>query len=158
MKIVFTSIFRPGLGGGAGRVAHELAQAFALSHDVVMICPADETGVYQDENGVIVYGIRSAGDTEFQMPDLSTKTIRELFDFLDNFQPEIVHAHEPAFVGLIGQVWARMNLVPFVHTSHVLPSKARDFGTSDAFNLPWLQGSVSDFAIQSILSNFFQNK
>jgi glycosyltransferase involved in cell wall biosynthesis len=157
MKIVFTSIFRPGMGGGAGRVAHELAIFFAKDHDVVMICPAEKTEVYLDENGVIYYGIRSAGNTEFQMPDLSTKTIRELFDFLDDFQPQIVHAHEPAFVGLIGQVWARMNSVPFVHTSHVLPSKAKDFGTSDTFSIPLLQNSISDFAITGVLSNFFQN-
>jgi 1,2-diacylglycerol 3-alpha-glucosyltransferase len=157
MKIVFTSIFRPGLGGGAGRVAHELAGSFAKDHDVVMICPAEKTAVYQEKNGVIVYGIRSAGETEFQMPDLSTKTIRELFEFLNRFQPDIVHAHEPAFVGLIGQVWARMNLVPFVHTSHVLPSKAKDFGTSDTINVPLLQSSITDFAFQGILSNFFQN-
>jgi len=157
MKIVFTSIFRPGMGGGMGRVAHELAQSFAKEHNVVMICPAERNEIYQNENGVVIYGIRSAGVTEFQMPDLSTKTIRELFEFLDDFSPQIVHAHDPAFVGLIGQVWARMNLVPFVHTSHVLPSRVMDFGTTDALNVPILHSSISDFAIHSILSNFFSN-
>ena len=70
MKIVFTSIFRPGLGGGAGRVAHEIARYCSLKHDVVMICPADQTKLYQDEHGLNIYGIRSAGDTEFHIPDL----------------------------------------------------------------------------------------
>jgi 1,2-diacylglycerol 3-alpha-glucosyltransferase len=157
MRIVFTSIFRPGMGGGAGRVAHELAQAFAENHDVVMICPAEKTGIHLNESGLTIYGIRSAGGSEFKMPALSAKAVRELFDFLDGFQPQIVHAHEPAFVGLIGQVWARMNLVPFVHTSHVLPSKAKDFGTTDVINVPLLRNSISDFAIHSVLSNFFQN-
>ena len=157
MKIVFTSIFRPGLGGGAGRVAHEIARYCSLKHDVVMICPADQTKLYQDEHGLNIYGIRSAGDTEFQIPDLSAGTVRELFDFLDDFQPEIVHAHDPALMGLIGQVWARMNLVPFVHTSHVLPSKAMDFGTSEAINIPLLKSSISEYAIHGILSNFYFN-
>ena len=159
MKIVFTSIFRAGAGGGAGRVAHELAWHFAREHEVVMICPASKTGYSRDENGLSTYGIRSAGDNEFQMPELSAPTVRDLFDFLDDFQPDIVHAHDPALIGLISQVWARMNSVPFVHTSHVLPSKAADFGTADKINVPapLVHSPISEFAVHSILSNFFMN-
>jgi glycosyltransferase involved in cell wall biosynthesis len=90
------------------------------------------------------------------MPELSTTTVRDLFEFLDNFQPEIVHAHEPALIGLISQVWARMNTVPFVHTSHVLPSKAVDFGTTDTINVI-NRNPISDYAIHGVLSNFFSN-
>jgi 1,2-diacylglycerol 3-alpha-glucosyltransferase len=157
MKIVFVSIFRPGLGGGGGRVAHELARHFALEHDVVMICPAEKTGYEKREEGLSVFGIRSAGDDEFHMPDLSGKTVREIFDFLDEYQPDIVHAHDPALIGLIGQVWARMNLVPFVHTAHILPSKALDFGTIDALNVPLLKSSLSESVIVSVLNNFYLN-
>lgn len=159
MRIVFTSIFRPGSGGGAGRVAHELAQQFAKENKVVIICPAEKTGYYQDQSGLGIYGIRSAGDAEFQMPALSAPTVRDLFDFLDGFQPDIVHAHEPALIGLIGQVWARMHSVPFVHTSHVLPSKAVDFGTADTFNVPapLARSPISDYAIHRVLLNFFTN-
>lgn len=159
MKIVFTSIFRPGHGGGAGRVAHELAHTFALNHDVVMVCPANKNGINQDSDGLAIYGIRSAGDTEFQMPDLSSRAVRQLFEFLDDFQPDIVHAHEPALMGLIGQIWAKMNRVPFVHTTHVLPSKAIEFGTTEAINVPApiLKSSLTDFAVQTVLGNFFRN-
>lgn len=157
MKIVFTSIFRPGLGGGAGRVAHELARHFALDHEVVMICPADKTGYEKVEEGLSVFGIRSAGDDEFQMPDLSSRTVGEIFDFLNEYQPDIVHAHDPALIGLIGQVWARMNLVPFVHTAHILPSKALDFGTADAINVRLLKSTLSESVIHSVLNNFYLN-
>jgi len=159
MRIVFTSIFQSGSGGGAGRVAHELAQQFARDHEVLIICPAERTGYLPTESGLGIYGIRSAGDSNFQMPELSTATIRDLFEFLDVFQPDIVHAHEPALIGLIAQVWARMNAVPFVHTSHVLPSKAVDFGTSDTINFPepLTRSPISDFAVHSVLNNFFTN-
>lgn len=159
MKIVFTSIFRAGSGGGAGRVAHELAHQFSQEHEVLIICPAGRTGYFKDENGMAVYGIRSAGDTNFQMPELSAPTVRDLFYFLDDFRPDIVHAHDPALIGLVCQVWARMNSVPFVHTSHVLPSRAVEFGTTDTINVlaPIANSPISDFAFQSVLSNFFLN-
>jgi 1,2-diacylglycerol 3-alpha-glucosyltransferase len=159
MKIVFTSIFRPGHGGGAGRVAHELAHHFALDHEVVMVCPSDKTGISRDDTGLLIYGIRSAGNAEFQMPDLSSRVVHQLFVFLDEFQPDIVHAHEPALMGLIGQIWAKMNRVPFVHTTHVLPSKAIEFGTTEAINVPtvFLKNSLTEYAIQSVLGNFFRN-
>jgi len=158
MKVAFTSLFRRGHGGGEGRVAHELARHFAEHHNVVMICPSDETGLSEEEySGLKTFGVRSAGDGEFQMPALSAKTVRALFDFLDAFSPDVVHAHEPALIGLIGQIWARMHRVPFVHTSHVLPSKVLDFGATDALDMKVLQGSFSQSISRRLLTDFYRN-
>ncbi len=158
MRVAFISLFRSGHGGGEGRVAHELARHFAKHHDVVMICPSTETGLTeQEESGLRVFGVRSAGDGEFQMPALSAKTVRALFDFLDTFAPDVVHAHEPALMGLIGQVWAKMHRVPFVHTSHVLPDKVLDFGATDALDMKVLQGSFSESISRRLLRDFYSN-
>ena len=158
MKVVFISLFRRGHGGGEGRVAHELARHFAKRHDVVMICPSDQTRLFEeDESGLKVFGVRSAGDGEFQMPALSAKTVRATFDFLDTFRPDILHAHEPALLGLIGQIWATMHRVPFVHTSHVLPGKVLDFGATDALNMKLLQGSFSESISRRLLTDFYSN-
>ncbi len=158
MKVAFISLFRRGQGGGEGRVAHELARHFAERHDVVMICPAGETTLLKEErDGLKVFGVRSAGDGEFQMPALSAKTVRAMFDFLDTFNPDVVHAHEPALMGLIGQIWAKMHRVPFVHTSHVLPSKVLDFGATAAFDMKVLQGSFSESISRRLLTDFYSN-
>lgn len=158
MKVAFVSLFRRGQGGGEGRVAHELARHFAERHDVVMICPSKETGLYAPDDGDLkTFGVRSAGDSEFQMPALSAKTVRTLFDFLDAFSPNAVHAHEPALLGLIGQIWAKLHQVPFVHTSHVLPSKVLDFGATDALDMKLLQGSFSERISRHLLTDFYSN-
>jgi glycosyltransferase involved in cell wall biosynthesis len=157
MKVVFTSLFREGMGGGAGRVAHELAHHFADVHDTVMICPADQTGLRKTEGDLNLFGVRSAGDDEFHMPNLTAKTVRAIFDFLNDYHPDVIHAHDPALLGLIGQVWARMNLVPFVHTAHVLPSRALDFGTTEALNIKLLQSSFSESVTRRALSDFYEN-
>ena len=158
MKIAFISLFRRGHGGGEGRVAHELADHFSKRHDVVMLCPADETGLFrEDDSGLKIFGVRSAGDGEFRMPALSARTVRATFDFLDAFSPDIVHAHEPALMGLIGQIWAKMNLIPFVHTSHVLPAKVLDFGATDALDMKLLQSSFSESISRRLLEDFYEN-
>lgn len=145
------------MGGGAGRVAHELAHYFARVHDTVMICPADHTGLTTCDDGLKIFGVRSAGDDEFHMPNLTAKTVRALFEFLNSYQPDVLHAHDPALLGLIGQVWARMNMVPFVHTTHVLPSRALDFGTTEALNLKLLKSSFSESVTQRALFDFYEN-
>lgn len=158
MKVVFTSMFRRGHGGGEGRVAHELASHFARRHEVVMVCPADKTGLSGHHNGGLrTFGVRSAGAGEFRMPALSAKAVRALFDFLDDFNPDIVHAHEPALLGLIGQLWAKMHVIPFVHTSHVLPAKVLNFGAADALDMKVLQGSFSESISRRLLTDFYEN-
>ncbi|MGC9397733.1 MAG: glycosyltransferase family 4 protein [Anaerolineae bacterium] len=156
MKVAFTTLFKEGLGGGEGRVAHELAHQFARQHDVLLICPAEKTGLYA-QDGLQIFGVQSAGEGEFLMPALTGKTVSTLIDTLDAFEPVIVHAHEPALLGLIAQVWARMRLVPFVHTSHVLPHKILNFGTADALDLKLLRSSFGETVTQQILSNFYEN-
>lgn len=158
MKVVFTSLFQSGMGGGAGRVAHELAGAFARDgHRVLMVCPMDSTGLQDTGSGYLTYGIRSAGDDDFQMPALTGKIVRSIFDSLNEFQPDVIHAHDPALVGLICQVWAKMNQVPFLHTAHILPTKALDFGTSDALNVRLLKSSISESITHRVLGDFYAN-
>ena len=158
MKIAFISLFRRGHGGGEGRVAHELADHFSKRHDVVMLCPADETGLFREnDSGLKIFGVRSAGNGEFRMPALSARTVRAMFDFLDAFSPDIVHAHEPALMGLIGQIWAKMNLIPFLHTSHILPAKVLDFGATDALDMKLLQSSFSESISRRLLEDFYEN-
>lgn len=158
MKVVFISLFKRGFGGGEGRVAHELARYFAEEHNVVLICSADRTGFYEEKDSdVKVFGVQSAGNGEFHIPVLSGKTVRNIFDFLDDFSPDVIHAHEPALLGLIGQVWAKMHLVPFVHTSHVLPSKVLNFGAMDALDIKLLQGSLSSSVTRQVLTDFYEN-
>jgi len=157
MRVTYISLFKPGMGGGEGRVAYELARHFAARHDAVLICPADRTGLYEEDSGLKVFGIQSAGAGEFHIPALSGKAVRGMFDFLDAFNPDVVHAHEPTLMGLIGQIWAKMNLVPFVHTSHVLPGKVLEFGATDALDIKLLQGSLSESVTRRALTDFYDN-
>jgi len=155
MKVAFISMFRKECGGGNGRVAHELAEQFALEHKAVLFCPADRTEVSRGANGLQVFGLRSMGEGNLSLPSLSAKDVNRIFEFLDQFQPDVVHAHDPASIGLIGQIWAQLHGVPFVHTAHVLPSHMLDFGARDSVAI--LRNSITESIAKRFLADFYQN-
>jgi glycosyltransferase involved in cell wall biosynthesis len=160
MKVAVISMFKEGFGGGTGRVAHDMARHFAQRHDVALVCPSDRTRRYVDERGsgacgIRVLGIGSAGKGHACVPRLSRRNVNALFDFWDQFGPEVVHAHEPISLALLGQVWAAMNKVPFVYTSHVLPSKSLDFGAGQVFE--FLPQAFTETMSRRMLSDFMRN-
>ena len=155
MKIAFASLFKEGFGGGEGRVAHEVAHHFAGEHDVALICPDRHTRLRRCEDGLQVLGIKSVGEGNICVPMLTSKQVKAIFEFLDAFRPDIVHAHEPASLGLIAQIWAKMHRVLFVHTAHVLPSRALGFGAAAAFKA--LKGSLTTSVARAGLKDFYDN-
>ena len=157
MRVVFISLFKSGFGGGEGQAAHELAQHFAPYHDTVLICPGDHTGPAEAENGLRVFAVQSATEGIVCLPALSAWNVNKILAFLDEFHPDVMHAHEPALIGLIGQIWARMHHVPFVYTAHVLPSKILEFGTADVVNARIMRSILAESVTRQILTNFFEN-
>lgn len=157
MKVVMISLFKPGSGGGSGRVAHELTRAFAQRHETALIRPAERTGLQPSEDGLTIFGVRSAGQGDVWVPSLSAKNVGAITDFLDEFEPDVIHAHEPVSISIIAQIWARMHRVPFVHTSHILPNKILDFGTVDALDVKLLQTTLSETVAHQLLNNFYKN-
>jgi len=155
MRIAFITLFKEGCGGGEGRVAHEMAHHCATCHEVVLICPGERTGLHRAAHNLQVFTVKSAGEGDLYVAALSAKQVKGIFDFLDAFRPDVVHAHEPLSLGLIGQVWAKMHNVPFVHTAHVLPSKMFHFGATEAITV--LRSSIGETIARQSLSNFFLN-
>jgi 1,2-diacylglycerol 3-alpha-glucosyltransferase len=108
--------------------------------------------------GLKVFGVQSAGEGDMVITTLTGKHVNRIFEFLDEFQPDAVHAHEPFSLGLIGQAWAKMHRVPFVHTAHLLPSKILEFGAVEAVKL--LKSPLtplSESLLKQLAANFFEN-
>src|SRR4030042_2359825 len=135
MRIVFTTFFRESHGGGCGRVSYEIAQAFAQQgHETVLICPGPKTEIKKVAPHLRYLQIRSAGEGDVAIPYLTVKNLQFLFNFLKSFSPQIIHAHDFGPISLSSQFWAINNQIPFIYTSHALPTKTSDFiGESYAF-------------------------
>lgn len=155
MRIAIITMFREGYGGGCGRVAHDMARHFGTAHDILLIGPADKTQQSQVTASLSVLGIDSSGEGNMTVPILTRRNVNAMFDALKAFGPAVVHAHEPIGLGLLGQVWAALNRVPFAYTAHVLPTKTLDFGATDT--LKFLDNAWTASVTQRMMSDFLHN-
>jgi 1,2-diacylglycerol 3-alpha-glucosyltransferase len=154
-RILFVSVFKEGKGGGEGRVAYEMARWFSRYNQVVMLCPGSSTGLYMDSDGFHMFTIQSTEEGNYAIPLLSLHNIRRLFNYLDEFKPDVVHIHDPTMLGVVAQLWGITNQVPVFYTAHIIPSRALDFGTSEVAQ--FLTGPITEKLVEGYLLNFYQN-
>lgn len=132
MKVVFTTFFRESKGGGTGRVPYEIAQAFAQQgHEVVLVRPGGKTQIKKVAPHLRHLEIKSLGEGEISIPYLTVKNLQFLFNFLEKFHPQVIHGQDFGPITLAAQFWAINHQIPFIYTSHVLPTKAADFAIGE---------------------------
>lgn len=150
MKVVFTTFFKEDKGGGCGRVSHEIARAFAKQgHETVLICPGSKTEVKKIAPHLRYLQIKSFGEGDVSVPYLTVKNLQFLFNFLKTFSPQVIHAHDFGPITLCSQFWAINNQIPFVYTSHVLPTKTFDFAIGESSK------ALSHFLDTSLMKRYF---
>jgi 1,2-diacylglycerol 3-alpha-glucosyltransferase len=152
MRVVFTTFFRENKGGGCGRVSHEIAHAFAQQrHETVLICPGPRTEIKKVAPHLRYLQVKSVGEGDVAIPYLTVKNLQFIFNFLKSFSPQIIHAHDFGPISLVIQFWAINNQIPFVYTSHVLPTKTFDFAISESSK------NLSRFLDSSLMKKYFFN-
>ncbi|MBM3205447.1 glycosyltransferase family 4 protein [Candidatus Shapirobacteria bacterium] len=132
MRIVFTTFFKETRGGGLGRVSFEIAQAFAQKgHETVLVCPGEKTQLRKIAPHLTYLEIKSLGEDDVAIPYLTVANLQYLFNFLNKFSPAVIHGHDFGPITMVVQFWAINHQVPFVYTSHVLPTKFSQFAISE---------------------------
>jgi glycosyltransferase involved in cell wall biosynthesis len=154
-KILFVSIFREGSGGGEGRIAYEMARWFSKDYQVMMLCPGTDTTLTTDGTGFKQFTVTSTGEGNTTIPLLSAVNVRKIYQFLDEFKPDVVHIHDPALLGVVAQLWAKLHQVPVFYTAHIIPSRALDFGTGEVAN--FLNAPINEALVERYLLNFYAN-
>lgn len=155
MKVLFFSQFEPhtDIGGGVERVVTELADSMIKNGiDLVVMCAGREYGYtnVRDEN---FKRFTFPTDVDVRMPvnSLRRKDIKRIYEFMDEFNPDIVHIHDITPTGTLLQIWAISNNKPCYHTVHILPNRAEEFGPSD-----FLPKIVTD-RILTYYKNFYKH-
>lgn len=143
------------MGGGAGRVPYEIVDAFAKKHQVLFVRPGGLTSLKAKNKRLAILNVGSKGEGEVAIPILDRNNVEYIFKTLENFSPDIIHVHDPGPVAFLLQIWAKENNVPFIYTSHVLPTKTSDFGTKELSK--YIGKLLDSMVLKKYLQVFFKN-
>jgi len=127
---------------GATRVSLELSEALVDKAVVGLILPGSKNSVVKTEKGTYECQIKSETKGGVSLTPFSKKMKKYIWNFLDEFQPDIVHAHAILPLSLIAQNWAKKNDVPNVLTMHLPLSMIKI----------WLKNEL----LKNIASNVFE--
>jgi phosphatidylinositol alpha 1,6-mannosyltransferase len=140
--------------GGAARVAYELAQQFSTAHETAIICTAERTGS-RWADGVLMLGIEGTGNGALRAPVLSVANVKTIIDFMDAYDPDVVHAHGLVGVSQLAQIWAQLHAVPFVYTAHALSKQVLAFGGDEFSSV--LRTRIIESVVRRYMASFHQH-
>lgn len=130
---MFTETFLPGTDGIVTRLCATLRHLEAEGHEVLLFAPAGAPSEYASAKVIGVPAVRFFlyPEKRFSLPWVGyAKVIRE-------FQPDLIHALNPAFIGLTAIYYAKRFRLPFLASFHTnVPKYARHY------HLNWLEPAL----------------
>ncbi len=132
MKILVLSTFDKSSGGGQSRIAWELAEALSEKEEVSIMTPGKSYEIDKTSKGLQTIYFKEAGTYEgLSVPIFTRRGIKKVFSLLDEYNPDVVHVHDPGLLTLIVQMWALRHKKLIFLTSHTLPTRFMDFGVAE---------------------------
>lgn len=130
--VMLTNTYAPHVGGVARSVAAFSAEYRRRGHRVLVVAP-EFPDMPEDELDVV----RIPAIQRFNASDFSVvlPTSGLLTEILDEFQPDILHAHHPFLLGMTAVRIARYRKLPLVFTHHTLYEQYTHYVPGDSSTL-----------------------
>lgn len=154
MKIAyFTDSYWPKVDGITVSVA-EFSKRLSKKNQVKVYAP-DYGGKAKGESGPFeVERYRSIKALTYKEQYLATPNIVKLLASIKNFEPEVIHIHSPATMGLMGMMAARWLKVPVVGTYHTLVSELGVYFSIKGMWGGWMGEVKERLASSGLVSDF----
>ena len=119
MRVLYlTEIFLPRISGYTVHV-NNLASYFSKSNDVLVVTSSDKILPKEEEiNSYKVRRLFSLTNPFNVDTKLSYLAVLKINKIIQEFQPDIIHVHDPAFISYFGAKFARQNKIPVIYTQH----------------------------------------
>ena len=126
MRIVYLTQSYPPMISGAAMFARQLAEAMAeRGNQVLVITSSDNGQPYLSHNGnLTVLRLRSYHNPLRVGQRFLFYPRHAMLKALREFQPDIIHTHEPLQMGKLGIEYALETRIPITLTNHQLPGSA----------------------------------
>lgn len=123
MRIAYLAQSYPPMVSGAAVVAEKLANEMAKrGHQVLVIAASDKDQPYITlQKNLTVLRLRSTYNPLRVGQRFLLLPRRTVLQALDEFQPDVIHSHEPLQMGWLGITYARCAWIPITLTVHQLP-------------------------------------
>jgi 1,2-diacylglycerol 3-alpha-glucosyltransferase len=124
MNILIISQFPPDYDTGVAVESISLANSLAaMGQEVAYLYCGDANRITIEKNNLVIFSIKTLNFAS----EFTPKTLSIITEFLDDFNPDIIHSNTEIFLSITVQLWAIRNKVPFVSTFHYLPSETGRF-------------------------------
>lgn len=123
MRILYlTEIFLPRISGYTVHV-NNLASYFSRSNDVLVVTSSDKILPMEEKiNSYKVKRLFSLTNPFNVDTKLSYLAVLKINKIIQDFQPDVIHIHDPAFISFFGAKYAKQNSIPVVYTQHASTS------------------------------------
>ena len=123
MRIAYLTQSYPPMISGASIAAGELAEEMAgRGHTVLVIAASEREYAYTHIEGNLTVVRLSSLNNPLRVGQRILITPRRMvLENLQDFQPDLIHVHEPFQLGLLGLQYAKQHHIPIILTTHQLP-------------------------------------
>lgn len=115
--VMLTNTYKPHVGGVARSVDAFARQYRKLGHKVLVVAPEFDNIPPNETNVVRIPALQNFNGSDFSVVLPVSGLLTET---LDEFKPDIVHAHHPFLLGMTALRIARFRELPLVFTHHTL--------------------------------------
>jgi 1,2-diacylglycerol 3-alpha-glucosyltransferase len=127
--LMLTNTYPPVVSGVAKSIVAFAEEYRQMGHEVQIIAPEADHEMDDGENVVRVPAIQHLNGSEFPVPVPSPGLVAST---MDEFQPDLVHAHHPFFMGNTAVRLARSRQVPLVFTHHTMYEQYTHYAGGDS--------------------------
>jgi glycosyltransferase involved in cell wall biosynthesis len=131
---LFTETFLPKIDGIVTRLKHTVDHLRRDGHEVIVIAP---NGGLKEYKGARIHGMFSIPFPLY--PELKLAIPRPAIrGILEEFQPDLIHVVNPAFIGISGVYYAKVMGIPLMASYHThLPKYLQHYGLAALEGLLW---------------------
>ncbi len=115
--LMMTNTFTPHVGGVARSVSTFSDELRAMGHKVLVVAPEYEEMPEKEENVIRLPALQNFNGSDFSV---SIPIPGHLANYLDKFQPQIVHSHHPFLIGSAAVRISMKYRIPLVFTYHTM--------------------------------------
>lgn len=126
---MFTNTYVPHVGGVARSVSTFTRRYREMGHEVLIVAPEFEGQPEREEHVVRIPAIQNFNGSDFSV---ALYAPQELSDRLDEFDPQVVHAHHAFLLGNEAVRTARVRELPLVYTHHTLYEQYTHYVPADS--------------------------